>query len=110
MEEEKDKYKWWREKLLIDGFNGACNNIAAIYLKVGDDSMSAIRFWTTVKGKLSHLSYIFCKPYPPGTEFKTVACSVTGALISIEVHIGKEGTKNFITIYRYEILHHVQRE
>ena len=48
--------------------------------------MSEISFWSMAKGKLTHLSYIFCKPDPLGTEFKTVACSVTGALISIEVH------------------------
>ena len=42
LEEGKDSYKWWRERLLIDGFNETCNNIAASYLKVGDESMSAI--------------------------------------------------------------------
>ena len=35
-EEDKATDEWWREKLLIDGFNEACNNIAANYLKVGD--------------------------------------------------------------------------
>ena len=56
--------------------------------------MSAIRFWTTEKGNLPHLSYIFRKPEPLGTEFKTVYCSVTGALLFIEVQRGKEGMKN----------------
>ena len=56
--------------------------------------MSAIRFRTTAKGNLPHLSYIFRKPDPLGTEFKTVACSVTGALLFIEVQRGKEGMKN----------------
>ena len=45
---------------LIDGFNAECKNIAASFLKVGDESMSAIRFRTTAKGNLPHLSYIFC--------------------------------------------------
>ena len=49
-EEENDSYKWWRERLLINGFNKAWKNIAASYLKVGNESMSAIRFWTTEKG------------------------------------------------------------
>ena len=53
--------------------------------------MSAIRFWTTTKGKLPQLYYIFHNPYPLETEFKTVACSVTGSLLFIAVHIGKEG-------------------
>ena len=63
------------------------------FLKLGDESMSAIRFWTTAKGNLPHLSYIFRKPEPLGTKFKTVACSVTGALIFNEVQRGKEGMK-----------------
>ena len=96
--------------MLINGINEACKNTPAIYLKVGDDSMSAIIFWTTEKGNLPHLSYIFRKLEPLGTELKIVAYYVTGALILIEVHIGKEGMKNFITICRYEILHPVQRE
>ena len=59
-EPEEDKYtdEWWRSKLLIDGFNEACKTIAASYLKVGDDSMSAIRFPATAKGDLPHLFYI----------------------------------------------------
>ena len=28
-------------------------------MKVGGESMNEIRFWTTEKGDLSHLSYIF---------------------------------------------------
>ena len=60
-------------RLLIYGFNGACSNIASSYLKVGDESMSAIKFHTMSKGDLPHLSYIFLKPEPLGTEFKTVA-------------------------------------
>ena len=50
--------EWWRAKLLFDLFNTACKNIAAIFLKVGDESMRAIRFRTTEKGSLPHLSYI----------------------------------------------------
>ena len=64
------------------------------FLKVGDESMSAIRFRTTAKGNLPHLSYIFRKPEPLGNEFKTVACSVTEALLFIEVQRGKEGMKD----------------
>ena len=56
--------------------------------------MSAIRFHTTAKGNLPHLSYIFRKPEPLGTEFKTVAYSVTGTLLFIEGQSGKEGMKD----------------
>ena len=55
--------------------------------------MSAIRFRTTAKGNLPHLSYIFGNPEPLGTKFKTVAWSVTGALLFIEVQRGEEGIK-----------------
>ena len=63
-------------------------------MKVGDESMSAIRFQTTAKGNLLRLLYIFRNPEPLGNEFKTVACYVTGALLFIEVQRGKEGMKN----------------
>ena len=83
-----------KKSLLIYGFNEACNNVAASFLKIGDNSMREIRFKTTAKGNLPHLSYIFCKPKPMGTEFKTVVFSITGALILIELKRGKEGTNN----------------
>ena len=70
---------------LIGGFNYACNNIAASYLKVGCDSMSDIRSRTRAKGSLPHLSYIFRKPDPMWTEFKTVVYYVKDALICVEV-------------------------
>ena len=75
--------------MLIDGFNAACENIAASFLKVGEESMSAIIFRTTANGNLPHLSYIIRKPEPLEKEFKTVACSVTGELIFIDVQRGK---------------------
>ena len=86
--------EWWRAKHVFNGFNTACKNIAASCLKVGDESMSAIRFRTTAKGNLPHLSYIFRNPEPLSTKFKTVAYSVTGALLFIEVQGGKEGMKD----------------
>ena len=79
---------------MFDGINTACNHIADSFLKVGDDSMSVIRFRTTAKGNLPHLSYIFRKQEPLGTDFKKVACSATGALLYIESHRGKEETKH----------------
>ena len=86
--------EWWRAKHLFGGFNTACKNIAVSFLKVGDESVIEIRFRTTAKGNLPHLSYIFRKPEPLGTEFKNVACYVTGALLFIEVKRGKEGMKD----------------
>ena len=80
--------------MLIYGLNTACKNIDASYMKVGDESMSAISFCTTEKGKLPHLSYIFRKPDPLGKEFKTVACYIIWALLLIEVQRRKEGMKH----------------
>ena len=59
LEEDKSTDEFCRAELLFYGFNTACKNIAASFLNVGDDSMSAIRFQTTAKGNLPHLSYIF---------------------------------------------------
>ena len=56
--------------------------------------MSAIRFQTTEKGNLPHLSYIFRNPEPLGTEFNTVVCSIIGDLIFIEVQRDKEVMKH----------------
>ena len=80
--------------MLINGFNEACKNIAASYLKVGDESTSEISFRMEAKGNLPHLSYIFLKPYPLGTEFNTVTCSVKGDLVFIKVKRRNERTKH----------------
>ena len=87
-EADKAKDEWWREIFLIDDFNAACKNIADSFLKVGDESMSAIRFRKTTKGNLPHLYYISHEPEPLVTGFKTSACSVKGALLFIEVQRG----------------------
>ena len=63
-------------KLLTNGLNLACSDIAASYITVGDDSMSVIRFQKTPKGELPNLSYIFRKPETLDTEFKTVVFSI----------------------------------
>ena len=75
--------KWCWERLLIYGFNEACKNIAASYLLVGDESMSAIHFWSTVKEGLPHLYYILRNPEPVGTELNYLVRSVTVSLLFI---------------------------
>ena len=59
---DKQEDEWQRARFLIYIFNEECSNTGASYLKVGDESISAIRFRTTLKRELPHLSYIFCKP------------------------------------------------
>ena len=71
-EEEKEEDNWRRTRLLIFGFNEARSNIAASYLRLGGDSMSAIPFHTTSKEDLPHFFNIFRNPEPFGTDFNTV--------------------------------------
>ena len=87
--------------MLISGLNEACNNIAESYLKVGNESTGTIRFRTTAKGNLPHLSYILCKLEPLGKYLKKVNYYVTGELLFIKVHKGKEITN--IRNYKQEI-------
>ena len=55
--------------------------------------MRAMRFRTTSKGGLPHLSYIFHNLEPLREEFKAVVCSVIGSLIFLEIQWEKEGMK-----------------
>jgi hypothetical protein len=65
--------------LLINGLNKNRHDwVAASARKVLDESMSAWRPKTTKTGGLPHLSFILRKPEPLGTEFKMIACTVTG--------------------------------
>ena len=77
LEDDNAIYEWLGGNLLTHGFYEACNNTASSYLKVGDESMSAIFFQKIAKGNLPHLYYIFHNPEPLGKEFKTVTYSFT---------------------------------
>ena len=48
--------------MIVNGSNWSCNNIAACYIKVEDDSMSAIFYKMESKGNLSNMSYILRNP------------------------------------------------
>jgi hypothetical protein len=70
---------WHMVLLLVDGFNANRHAwVAASARKILDESMSAWKPQTTKTGGLPHLSFILRKPEPLGTEFKTLACAVTG--------------------------------
>ena len=72
---------WHPIGLLVDGFNANRTSwVAASCLKILDEIMSAFVPQTTALGGLPHLSFIFRKPKPLGTEFKVNGCSVTGEL------------------------------
>jgi hypothetical protein len=70
---------WHMCMLMVDGFNKNRHDwVAASVRKILDESMSAYRPRTSKTGGYPHLSFILRKPEPLGTEFKTIACSVTG--------------------------------
>jgi hypothetical protein len=70
---------WNMMLLMVDGFNSNRHDwVAASVRKVLDESMSAYRPRTSKTGGCPHLSFILRKPEPLGTEFKTIACTVTG--------------------------------
>jgi hypothetical protein len=54
-----------------------------------DESMSAWRPRTTRHGGLPHISYVFRKPEPLGTEFKTAADPATGIMLALEIQEGQ---------------------
>jgi len=63
-------------------------HVRASLVKTMDESMSAFRPQTRSTGNLPHLSYIMRKPEDLGTEFKVVACPVTGILLYLEIQKG----------------------
>jgi hypothetical protein len=70
---------WHMVLLMVDGYNSNRQSwLAASVRKVLDESMSAFKPRTSKTGGLPHLSFILRKPEPLGTEFKTIACAVTG--------------------------------
>jgi hypothetical protein len=82
--------EWAPLQGLVNDFNDTVKrNFAASDQLCLDESMSPWRPRKTKKGNLPHLSYIERKPKPIGTEFKSVACSVTGIITHLEIQRGK---------------------
>jgi hypothetical protein len=77
---DAEEYDPWNMILLmVDGYNKTRHDwVAASTRKVLDESMSAWCPQTTPTGGLPHLSFILRRQEPLGTEFKTIACTVTG--------------------------------
>jgi hypothetical protein len=70
---------WYMLSAFIEFFNNnRAKTVAASVIKLLDESMSA---WRPRKDKtegLPNISFILRKPEPLGTEFKSMACSLTG--------------------------------
>jgi hypothetical protein len=86
-DKEAGNYDPWNMILLmVDGYNSNRKEwVAASVHKVLDESMSAFKPRTSKAGVLPHLSFILRKPEPLGTEFKVIACTVTGKLPFVNV-------------------------
>ena len=98
MKEENDPDEWWREILLVNEFKEACKKISTSYLKVGDDSMSAICFCTTAKEDLPHLSYILLKAEPRGKSSRLWAVMLLVLFSSWGYIEERKGRRRAITI------------
>jgi hypothetical protein len=79
--EEGSYDPWNMVLLLVNGYNKNRHDwVAASVRKTLDESMSAFRPRTSKTGGFPNISYILRKPEPLGTEFKVIACAVTGKL------------------------------
>ena len=89
--EEKRNDDWWIISRCIIEFNqNRKRQVSASFMKTMDESMSAFRPQTRATGNLPHLSFILRKPENLGTEFKVVACPVTGIILYLEIQKGHE--------------------
>jgi hypothetical protein len=87
--------EWWQGISMTDEFNNRRKKvISASQENTADESMCAMRPRTTKLGGWPHISYILSKPEPLGTEFKNTCCSITGALITLEIQRAKQHTPN----------------
>ena len=83
--------KFWKIRGIIVGFNKSRRRIASGVEKKVDESMSAIRFFTTPKVDLP--SYIFMNPESLVTEMKNVTCSRLGTMLHLDIQKRKEAMK-----------------
>ena len=111
---------WWQFQWAVDEFNRLrADRILHSSWVAFDESMSAWRPRTTKTGDLPNISFIKRKPEPlgkvmagccmhvlmfslnlffsffhKGTEFKCIACPITGVMLFLEIQRGKDGMKD----------------
>jgi len=89
--EEKQNDDWWIISHCIVEFNqNQKRQVSGSFMKMMDESMSAFHPQTRATGNLPHLSFILHKLENLGTEFKVVACSITGIILYLEIQKGRE--------------------
>ncbi|KAL7548885.1 hypothetical protein ACHAWF_013195 [Thalassiosira exigua] len=85
------KDPWNQIMGLVKGFNSNRKTLmAASFLKIMDELMSAFQPRSTPDGGLPHFSYVSRKPRPFGVEFKVLVCGVTKIMLYLEIQRGKE--------------------
>lgn len=86
---------WWRIRSIVDDYNqNRKENVAAGFMRVLDESMSAWCPQTTKTGGLPNISFIIRKPEPLGTEFKVMACPELKMFLGLELQEGKDPMRN----------------
>jgi len=99
--EEKQNDDWWMITWCITEFNqNRKKQVNASFMKVMDESMSAFHPQTWVTGNLPHLSFILRKPENLGTEFKVMACPITGIILFLEIQKGRESNNATGTLFK----------
>ena len=63
---------------VFEGFNKSRKKIDSGVEDTADESISDIRFWTTLKDDLLYYSFIFRNPDQLGTELNNTTCSMLG--------------------------------
>lgn len=92
---------WFPVSGLVRDFNNnRKKNVAASKTKVLDETMSAYKPRKGKTGGLPNISYIQRKPEPLGTEFKSLACSVTGIMLYLEIQRGKDEMLKWSRMHR----------
>jgi hypothetical protein len=80
---------------LIDEYNkNHQSNVAAGYIMVLDESMSAWHPQTTKSGRFLHISFILHKSEPLGSEFKVMASPILDMGLALELQKGRDPMQN----------------
>jgi hypothetical protein len=81
---------WYMLSKWISEFNSnRVEMVCASYIKVHDETMCAWKPRKNKTGGLPNISFIFRKPEPLGTEFKSACCPTTGIMLFLEIQRGK---------------------
>ena len=87
---------------LIEGFKKSFRKISTGVENKVDESMSAIRFWTTPKSNLTHYLFIFKNTGPLGKKLNNAVCYRLVTMLYLEIQNWKEAMK--ASYFRHHIV------